>query len=557
MSKLLLEVNGLTKSYGQRELFRIDGLTVYDGERIGLIGENGAGKSTLLAILAGAARPDAGVARLLGPAALIRQQGDAEEAGDRGVQALLGAPERRDGLSGGEMTRRRIAAALAARPRLLLADEPTTDLDEAGRGLLYDQLRGFQGALILVSHDRDLLRRLCGRIWYLEDGTITDFPGGYDDFQAERSRRRERAQFEYDQYRQEQARLKASAQRMAERASAVKKAPSRMGNSEARLHKREATDAVLQLSHAKRTIQNRMEHMEVRERPRALPDIRMQLGVKSPIGAKTALEARCARMTAGGQTLLENTGFTLPTGSRTALLGGNGCGKTTLLRALNGQLSDGAVFEGGIRFNPAARVGWFDQHQECTLDSDKTILENVTAASSLPESTARTVLARLGFQRDDAFKPVSLLSGGERTKTALARLLLTDCNLLLMDEPTNHLDIFTLEALEELLAGYGGTLLFVSHDADFVARVATRTVRFSGRSLVTAEGSPDEQNAARPQSDDAWRLAVSTLEMRMAGLADRMSRPRKGDKPEALNAEYLSVAEELRRLKRENPNVKK
>ena len=552
-TKMILEIRNLRKAYGDRELFAIDLLTVYDGERIGLVGQNGAGKSTLLHILSGDEKPDEGTVRRFAETALIRQQGVPGESGEGVYRALFRAQENRAGLSGGEQTRNRIAAALSAHPGLLLADEPSTDLDEQGLLTLRRQLEAFRGTLILISHDRTLLRQLCTRIWCLENGKIEDFPGGYDAFSEERKRKRERAQFEYDQYRSEQKRLKESAQRMAERASSVRRAPSRMGNSEARLHCREYTDAILQLSHAKRTIQNRMEKLEVKEKPVPLPEIQMKLGVSSPIGAKTALEVRCACLEAGGRPLLADTGFILPTGSKTALTGPNGCGKTTLLSALAGKTAAGTAFDGTIRFNPQVRAGWFDQHHERTLRPDRTVLENVMEDSPHQQTLARTVLTSLGFERDAVFKPVSVLSGGEKAKAALARLLLTDLNLLILDEPTNHLDLFTLEALEDLLAGYGGTLLFVSHDETFIRKVSGREVRFEEGRLVTFEGGAagrEEQNRAGAEPQDL-KLAVMTLEMRLADLSARMARPKKGDRPDQLNREYEELAEKLRSLKRQ------
>jgi len=553
MNKLILEARDLRKGYGDRELFYIDTLSVFDGERIGLVGQNGAGKSTLLRILAGEEEADEGTVRRFAETAMIRQQGIPDGESEGVYRALFRAQENRDSLSGGEQTRNRIAAALGAHPGLLLADEPSTDLDEQGLAELRKQLAAYQGTLILISHDRTLLRQLCGRIWCLENGKLDDFPGGYDDFMAERQRKRDRAQFEYDQYRTEQKRLKESAQRMAERASAVKKAPSRMGNSEARLHKREATDAILQLSHAKRTIQNRMEKMEAKEKPQALPEIRMKLGVSSPVGARTVLEVRCDRMTAGGKVLLSGTGFTLPTGSKTALTGINGSGKTTLLSALAGTMPEGTGFEGTIRFNPQAKVGWFDQHHERTLRPEKTILENVMEESPHQQTLARTVLSCLGFAREDAFKPVSVLSGGEKAKVAMARLLLMDLNVLILDEPTNHLDLFTLEALEELLSGYGGTLLFVSHDETFVKKVSDRMVQFENGKLVTYEDGVREREdrAAVNSGAEDLKLRIMTMEMRLADLSARMARPKKGDRPDQLNAEYLALAEELRILKQQ------
>ena len=551
MAKCILEANGLQVSFGDRQLLDIDRLTVWDGDRIGLIGENGAGKTTLLRLLSGDLSPEAGQIRRMSPAAMIRQQGNADAGEDAETRALFHARETREGLSGGEMTRNRIAGALSARSGLLLADEPTTDLDREGLDLLRRKLSGFPGAVVLVSHDRALLREICTRIWYLEDGKITDFPGGYDAFTEERTRQRERAAFEYDQYRTEQKRLKEAAQRMTEWASQVKKAPSRMGNSEARLHTHEWTNAVLGLSSAKRKIQNRMEHLEVKEKPRALPEIKMKLGVTHPVEAKNALEFRCAFLQAGGKTLLRDTGFVLPTGSRTALIGPNGCGKTTLLRVLTGQAGDGVQFRGNARFNPAVRTGWFDQHHESTLNLNGSVLENIMRESVHPEHFARTVMACLGIHGDDVFKTLNLLSGGERAKTALGKLLLMDCNTLLLDEPTNHLDLFTMEELEKLLANYGGTLLFVSHDEEFIRKTATRIVRFEEGKLKTFEGGWEEMNAPRKQdrSEDDRKLEISRLEMQMAVISARLSAPKKGDRPDLLQEEYLRLADEVRKLK--------
>ena len=551
MAKWILDTTELTLAFGDRLLLQTDRLTVFEGDRIGLIGENGAGKTTLLRILAGELPADTGAVRCLVPVAVIHQQGNAEPGEDRQVGSLFRAPGLRAGLSGGEMTRNRIAGALAAGARLLMADEPTTDLDEEGQRLLRKELKAFAGSILLISHDRMLLRELCTRIWYLEDGKITDFPGGYDAFMAERLRQRERAAFEYNQYRSEQKRLKESAQRMAERASRVKKTPSRMGNSEARLHKREWTDSVLQISHAKRTLQNRMEHLEVREKPRALPEIKMKLGVLHPVESRNALEFRCERMAAGGRVLLEDTGFVLPTGSRTALTGPNGCGKTTLLRILTGQTEKEISWQGQVRPNPKLRLGLFDQHHECTLNPDQSILENVMRESAFPESFARTVMACLGLSGEAVFRPVRELSGGEKAKTALGRLLLMDCNALLLDEPTNHLDLFTMEELEKLLAGYGGTLLFVSHDEMFLRKISTRTVRFENGALKTFEGSPDtsKKEEARDTVQENLQLEISRLEMQMAVLSARMSAPKKGDSPDALRVEYMNLAEKIRELK--------
>lgn len=548
MAKIVLEAAGIQKSYGLSEILNIEKLCIYDGDRIGLIGENGAGKSTLMAILSGDLEPDEGAVRRLSPIAVIRQMGDAGEDGDRRMRAEFRAPGSREGLSGGEQTRRRIAAALSKGSGLLLADEPTTDLDVQGIERLTSHLSEHRGAMVLISHDRTLLNRICTRIWQLEDGKITDFPGNYDAWLDELDRRRSFQQFEYDQYRSEQARLKAAAQRMQERTQQVKKAPSRMGNSEARLHKREATDAILRLSHGKRTLQNRMEMLEKKERPRDLPDIRMKLGAGTPVGAKTVLRAEKLSLKIGDRKLLEKQDFILPTGSRTALIGANGCGKTSLLRGLMGERGS-MSFGGNVRFNAAAKTGWFDQNHESTLDMEASALDNVITGQMRDASMARTVLARLNMGPEEIFRPVGVLSGGERAKIALARLLLSDANVLFLDEPTNHLDVYTLEALEEILSDYGGTLMFVSHDRRFISKIATRIIRMEDGKLTTFEGGLDAMENARNADAEAekHRMEIAALEMRMAAIAGRIGMP--GQDVQALNSEYDNVAAQLRLLR--------
>ncbi len=560
MPKILLEAGSVELSFGPRTILEIKELKIYDGDRIGLIGENGAGKTTLLRVLSGEREPDAGTVRRFSEIAFIRQMGEADGESDARLRSEFDAQEHREGLSGGEQTRRRIAAALSMRAHLLFADEPTTDLDAEGAAQLRRELAAYDGALVLVSHDRSLLDALCTKIWHLEDGKINEFPGNYTDYRAELERRRAFQQFEYEQYRGEQARLRASIQGNRERAGQMKKAPTRMGNSEARLHKMETRQISEQLHKARRQLESRLSHMEVKERPREDAAVRMELGASRPVAAKAALEVRGLRLRAGEKNLLAGAALTLPTGTRTALAGPNGCGKTTLMRALAGRAAgDGRLLVGeaegssdrAIRFNPAVRVGWFDQSHQSTLDPERSALENVMRQSAHTESDVRTVLARLNLRGDDVFKPVGVLSGGERGRVALAKLLLSEANLLLLDEPTNHLDVFALEALQEMLSGYRGTLLFVSHDAAFSEAVATRFARFEGEKLVSFEETQARQaeRERRDRAAERARLEISVLQMRMADLAARMSAPRRGDSPEKLNAEYQALAEQVRALK--------
>ena len=547
MAKLLLEAVGIEKSYGLRTVLNIDRFELYDGDRVGLVGENGAGKSTFLKILTGELEADAGHVRRLAPIRAIHQLGGTDdEISDAHLASEFAVQPAREGLSGGEQTRRRIAGALSGRGHVLLADEPTTDLDEAGILRLERRLRAYDGAIVLISHDRALLDNLCTTIAQLQDGRLEIFPGNYTAYREELDNRRAHQQFEYDQYRAEQARLQGAIQGKKEHASQVGRLPSRMGNSEARLHKRSATEIEEKLHKTRKALQSRLEHLEKKERPREDPSIRMALGSFTPITARTALEVRGMTMRFASRVLLEGAEMKLPTGSRTALLGENGCGKTTLLsRIVSGR-------DPRVRVSPGVKLGWFDQAHERTLDMEKTALENVMAVNVYDQATARTVLARLNMRGEDVFKRTGVLSGGERAKVALARLFLADINVLVLDEPTNHLDIFTLEALQGVLEKYAGTVLLVSHDRRFVRAVADRLVFFRAGKLETFEGNmqqyEDRLNADRAEEDRD--LKITTLQMRMATLAARMSQPRKGDDPAALNEEYQALAEEIRALQR-------
>ncbi len=549
---LLLSARRILRTYGTRTVLDVEKLDIYASQRIGLIGANGAGKTTLLKILAGEEPPEGGSVVRLCPVSFIRQSGRTGEEGDAALRARFRTLPDREGLSGGEETRRRITAALSAAAPLLFADEPTTDLDREGAALLRREFAAFPGALVLVSHDRALLEEVCDIIWCLEEGHVTVFPGSYRAWREEEERKREYQAFEYERYRAEKKRLEGAMQKKREWASSVKKAPKRMGNSEARLHTREYTDAVIRQSRGARNLQGRIDRLEKKERPREDPDIRMALGTQSGIRARNALSVRVDSLAAGGRLLLSDTGFVLPTGSRTALLGPNGAGKTTLLRAVLGEAPPGTVFRGEAVFNPAAEWVLFDQDRARDLDMEATVLENVLSGSRASGTDARTVLARLSVRGDDVYKRAGVLSGGERAKTALAKVLLSDANLIILDEPTNHLDVFTLEALEDLLKEWCGTLLFVSHDEALLRAAADRLLILEDGRLNAFEGTMAEmeREKKRDRSREGDAMELSLLEMRLAALASRIASPAKGDRAEELEAEYARIAERIGEMKR-------
>ena len=548
MAELLLKATDIQLSFGIRKILGIKSLKLYDSDRIGLVGENGAGKTTLLNVLFGKIKPDAGEIKLYSSVRMIDQMGLGDESADGFTASEFSVKGKSDFLSGGERTRRRIAGALSGKAQILFADEPTVDLDEEGVIALEKKLKNHDGALILISHDRKLLDNVCTGIWELEDGCITVFSGNYSKYRDTRRMRLEREKTEYEAQRAEEKRIKKLIQQEYEHAQQKQHLPARMGNSEARLHKREVTNVQAAIHRVRKSYESRLDRMDEKKRPREDIAIKMALGDAGGITSKVCVRARGINARFGANTLFEYASFVIPVGTRTALLGGNGAGKTTLIRKI-------ISADAGITISPGVKIGYFGQMHTEVLDENLTALQNARAESDKDEATARTVLARLNLPGDNVFKKVSVLSGGERAKVALARLLLSNANFLILDEPTNHLDIFSLEALESLLSGYSGTLLFVSHDREFVEKVATRLIRIENQRVTTFEGTIAEcERAARlkaqGRAEEERKMYITSLEMRLAAIAARMAKPQKGDKPEALNEEYEKVVDLIREEKR-------
>lgn len=543
---VLLYAKNVRVAFGERVILDIDELEIRDGARIGLIGDNGAGKSTLLSVLSGERAMDSGSVQRFARCAVVRQFGGVEEAGARGaISARLQAIDApHESVSGGEMERIRLARALETRAPILMADEPTTNLDFSGREEVEKLLRAHEGALLLVSHDRELLDSLCNEIWALREGRIRRFPGSFSDFRAQEKRERDFQEQEWRNYTQEKARLTALAAGVEEDARHVRKAPKRMGNSEARLQKASVRDnAQEKLQSRVVAIRSRIEKLEVKERPRAEQRVTMELFERGGVTSREAIRGRRITLRAGEKLLVKSASFTVPTGKRTVIVGKNGCGKTTLLRYV---LSKGY----GVKYAPGVKIGYFSQETLSCLRENETVLQNVLRDSCLPEHLTRTILSRMGFSARDLGKEVCVLSGGERARVLLCALLAGDYNVLVMDEPGNHLDLTATEALEEMLSLYQGTLLLVSHDMRMIDRVAQRLILFEDGALREYDGNLSAYRNERRRADDR-ALEEGRLRMRMAEIAGRIALPRKGDDKAQLEAEYDALIARLREMEGE------
>ena len=460
---MLLKAQNIKKEYGIQEILEIDTLQIEDFDRIGLVGKNGAGKSTLMSILAGDLEPDEGYVKRFCPIARIRQSQEAEGSVQGSYISRLGLKDSAV-KSGGERTRLAIGAAFSQNAPLLMADEPTTNLDLEGILLLEKMMAGFRGAILLISHDRALLDRICTTIWELEDGKLRVFEGNYSQWTAQKERERNFEQFQYDQYQKEKKRLTQNIRDFREQSRQMIKPPKQMSSSEWMLYKGGAAVRQGHVQARTRATLSRLEHLEKRERPAQLPEVSMKLPDSKKIRARYAISVRDLTIQYGEKTVFQKLNFFLPSGTRTVIAGPNGSGKSSLIRAILDRVP-------GVSITSEASIAYLSQDQD-TLNPKKTVLENVLEDAAFPEHICRAVLDNLCMSPLDIKKPVFLLSGGERVKTALAKVLVSGCNLLILDEPTNHIDVYTMAGLEHLLSSYDGTLLAVSHDRAFIEHVA-------------------------------------------------------------------------------------
>jgi len=488
---LKIEINKLKKYYNDRLILAIDDLKIYSGEKIAVVGVNGAGKSTFLNIIAGLDEPDSGFVRTSGEISYIRQlEYSISEVTPGRVSKEMGAericPE---APSGGEIARIKLAAGLSRGNQILIADEPASNLDIKGIEILERYLRAFDGTLLLVSHDRELLNKTCDAVIEIAAGTVTRYTGNYDSYIAAKEMAVKRQNFEYESYVSEKRRLEKAVVEKKQHVKNMRKAPKRMGNSEARLHTRGVNGKKAKLDRATKAIVSRIDGLEKKEKAKAPPKVFLDAQKAAGLHSKLAASASDLDLSFGDRILFTQANFEVPSCKKTALIGDNGTGKTTIIKML-------VERDPALRVSPAARIGYFSQSLDI-LDPARTVLENAMLESVYPESFARLILARLLFREDAALKKVECLSGGEKVKAAFARIFLKDVNFLVLDEPTNYLDARSIAALAEMICEYEGTVLFASHDRSFVNKTADRIIILQNRSALTFEGNY-EQYSARP-----------------------------------------------------------
>ncbi|MFZ9963916.1 MAG: ABC-F family ATP-binding cassette domain-containing protein [Terrimicrobiaceae bacterium] len=481
----MLTLSQVTKSYGGRVLFEDASLQVNPRDRIGLIGPNGAGKSTLFGLLLGNDEPDEGT--------VVTQRGtrvgflpqetaavtahtvmelaagpDADGRSEALAKRILSGLAFREGdfhrplreLSGGWIMRAHLARLLVEEPDLLLLDEPTNHLDLETLGWFQNHLSGYPGAILAISHDREFLNLICKGIVEIRHRKLVRYHGNYDACLEQKKAREEQHLAAYRNQQREIAHLESFINRF--RAKASKAA--------------QAQDRIKQLA--------RMERLEAPESDEPTVHFRFP---QPPRGGQRVITLKGVKQAYGEHVVYENLNLEVERGQRTVLVGPNGAGKSTLLKILSGQLE----LESGERVpGHNCSIGYFAQHRAEGLDPKRSILDEVQSiARPVAEQAARTVLGAFLFRGDDVFKPIGVLSGGEKSRVALVKLLLDPPNFLLLDEPTTHLDMPSIDALINALKPYEGTIFFVSHDVHFIRAIATSVIHVqSGKTTPYAGG---------------------------------------------------------------------
>ena len=479
----LLTIDKLKKYYHDRLVLDIDKFEILEDEKIGLVGANGAGKTTLIKALIGKIEIDEGQIYLTNSYSYITQNENLDiESGNSKIKSMLNAPDKfEEHLSGGEKVKLKIATALKEQKKLIIADEPTSNLDQKSISILEEMLKKHKGSLLLVSHDRDFLDALCNKIVELEDGKIKIYNGNYTTYLKIKEEERNRQEFEYEQFVSEKKRLEASKTQKMNLSNGIRRTPKRMGNSEARLHKMGGQKGKKNLDGNAKAIQSRIDKLEIKKKPKSINQIKIHIKDGLEIVSKNLVEINDLILSVNGEILLDNVSFKVKRNKKIALIGENGCGKTTLIKEIIKNNNP------AIKINPRVRIGYFDQNQEI-LDNQKSILDNIKKDSSFDETFIRINLNLFGFKGDDVYKKVGILSGGEKVKVSLCKIILEDNNFLILDEPTNYLDIVSLKALEESLQNTDKTMLIVSHDRAFINNVCNYIIEIKNNKIEEFNG---------------------------------------------------------------------
>ncbi|WP_163530091.1 Vga family ABC-F type ribosomal protection protein [Halobacillus ihumii] len=523
---VLIHLQGIRVEVKDRTLFHIKDLSIHQGDRIGLVGRNGSGKTSLLRVMAKEKAPAAGTVTQNASVSLLPQ-----------LKPQVSQK------SGGEISQAVIHETFSQEADVLLADEPTTHLDMENVEKLEQQLKRRQEAMVIVSHDRAFLDALCNQIWELEDEQIRIYSGNYTEYEQQKEAARKHHEKEYEKYIHKKKQLEEAMEQKDQKAQRAVKKPKNLSGSEAKaakLAKPYFAKKQKKLNQGVKSIQTRLEQLDKVEKIKELPPIKMAVTHEESLNKRVIIRGEKVSGAAGDRLLWKAFDFSVAGGDKVALIGPNGSGKTTFLRMI---LED----KQGIHISPSVSFGYFSQMLE-VLEVNDSILDNVSSTSSQDPTLIRTVLARLGFFRNDVFKPVHVLSGGERVKVAFAKLFVSDANVLILDEPTNYLDIEAVEELGSLLHDYSGTVMLVSHDRRLLEHVATKIFAIHNQQIHSFEGSYRDYTQAEPQKDhDPLEDQLLMVDTKVSDVLSRLSL----EPSDKLEEEFQQLLQEKNKLKQQ------
>lgn len=544
----LASINNLKKYYGDRLLFDINKFEIIEGDRIGIVGENGVGKTTLIKILIGEIKADEGTTFLTDSYSYISQREEwCEIEGDGKVKGMFHVPDEYDDyLSGGEKVKMRIVKALEDNKSLIIADEPTSNLDVESVKILNKMFKKYKGTLLIISHDRNFLDDLCNKIVEIEDGKLTIYSGNYSDYINQKEENRKVNEREYNKYVHEKARLEKVILEKENLRDRIKKAPKGMGPSEAKTIKMGDQRGKKNIDNNIKSIKNRIDHLEVKEKPKEKKEIIINIVPSMKLSSKSPIEIKDSKIYAGDKLLVDDVNLTIKKGRKIALIGENGCGKTTLLKYIMNENND------KVKISSNVKIGYFDQCQSI-LDDDKSILENIKENSSYDETFIRINLSEFGFKDKSVYKKVCNLSGGERVKVGLCKVILSDNNILILDEPTNYLDIKSIEALENALVNTDKTIILVSHDIRFLSNICDYIIEIKEKKLQEFDGNYSsylnhKNNDKIESHEKKIEDELLVLKNRLTEVISLLSLESDEDKKAELDLEYKDLLSKIKKL---------